>query len=367
MDGRKLQLLKREVAQFLQMPLAHFTRYVPPPVEAALYFTRLCNSRCTMCHYWMNRPDPAELKTEEIAGIFDQLKRMGIGVLSLSAEGEISIRRDLPQILRMASEKGFLFSINSNALALSDEVLDCLALPGFYQVTIGCDTLDPAHYKEIRGVADGVEKVQRAIERMRARGFSRVVLGAVVLDTNLDDLPALAEWATRQGLQGVRFTAFQPHGFGIKWDPESLTRYRDERFLRRLDEVVEELVRLKRTGISIHNSEPYLRMLSANYREEAYFPVPCRVPWRRIHIFSNGDISLCQVMESSAVIGNLREADLGKLWYSRRADEIRRLVKDKACGGCWLSCYAEGNLRWSLQHGPSSMMHSLHRFLGMKG
>ena len=120
---------------------------------------------------------------------------------------------------------------------------------------------------------------------------------------------------------------------------------------------------MKKNSAPIINSIPYLKSIPESFMNPTYFPILCHIPNRTVHVFSNGDVSLCQVMEKDAIIGNIKNIPLHKIWYSKRAGQIRDIVKKKRCGGCWLSCYQETNIRFSKEYRNTVIGNSLRRFL----
>jgi len=361
MNG-KMRLLFREGMQYIQQSMAYRTSLVPAPLEAALFLTRRCNSRCTMCNFWKYPEKNEELSTEQVLDILDTLAEMGVVILSLSAEGEITLRKDLSQIIQRAHQLGFLYSINSNFLNISDEIIALFSQYPPYQVTVGLDTVDSKKYASIRGIENGVNRVLSSIEKLQKTGYTNIVLGTVVLSDNVDDLAELTKYVVEKGLRGIRFTAFQPSGFGMKWSEQDLKRYTDPLFQKKLSEAISTLITMKKSGAPIINSIPYLTSIPQTFMNPGFFPVTCRTPTRRIHIYSNGDVSLCQIMAQNGIVGNIKNKSLKTLWHSESAKKIRELVKKKKCGGCWLSCYQETNLRFSVQKGPLLIMDALIRF-----
>ena len=250
-------------------------------------------------------------------------------------------------------------------LNISQEVLKVFAKYKPYQVTVGIDTLNPEKYTLIRGIENGVEKVLSNIKKLQETGFSNIALGTVILYNNLEDCIDLAKYVTDHKLNGIRFTAFQPFGFGKKWPSEELYRYYNNEFQVKLKEIISTLIKMKMNGVPIINSIPYLNSIPDSFMNPHFFPVPCRIPNRRIHVYSNGDISLCQVMEKNAIIGNINNTSLHSSWHSNLARQIRDIVKKKKCGGCWLSCYQEMNLRFSAEYGYSVLTNSIKRYRGL--
>lgn len=359
----KMKLLFREGMQYIEQFFAQRISYIPNPIEAALFLTKRCNSRCSMCNFWKNPDKDMEISTEQVFTLLNEFSKIGVIVLSLSAEGEITLRKDLSEIIKKAHQNKFLFSINTNFLTISDEFLELFAKYKPYQITVGIDTLNPERYTLIRGIENGVAKVLSNIKRLKEIGFNNIALGTVILYNNLEDCIDLAKYVTNHELNGIRFTAFQPFGFGKKWPSKELDRYTNDDYQTKLKELISSLIKMKKNGAPIINSIPYLNSIPHSFMNPSYFPIPCYIPNRRIHVYSNGDVSLCQVMERSAVVGNCNDSSLRKIWYSKRARQVRDIVKKKKCGGCWLSCYQETNIRFSKEYRNTVIGNSLRRFL----
>jgi MoaA/NifB/PqqE/SkfB family radical SAM enzyme len=80
-------------------------------------------------------------------------------------------------------------------------------------------------------------------------------------------------------------------------------------------------------------------------------------------ISENGDVTLCPFMGEK--IGNIFKENLSNLWFSDRADIIRRKMVKGRCPGCWLSCYAEENIRLTARHGLKANLDGLKRYAGL--
>jgi radical SAM protein with 4Fe4S-binding SPASM domain len=356
----KARLLIREAEHALSW-CSRDRAFLPRPVEASLFLTRTCNSRCSMCDNWRHKATGSELSIEEIERVLDELNKMGVAVISLSAEGEITTRPDFPQIVAAVARRGFIFSINTNGLHLSEEAAQAIIAARPYSVIIGIDTQDADRYWTLRGISDGVERVNGSIRRLRDKDWRAIALGAIVFDTNLDDLIALTQWAKDEGLQAIRFTAVQSRGFGKAWDSSQSAPYREDGYQARLKETIEHLIRMKHHAYPISSSSAYLRMIPSSYSQNGYFPASCRTPWRRIHIHPQGEVSLCQVVGEGAMIGNVREQSIPAIWSSEKARRFRSLVARKGCGGCWLSCYAETNLAYAFPYAIEAMGNRIRR------
>lgn len=360
----KLNLLIKEILQYPKQALGGYFNYSPMPQEASLFLTDRCNSRCSMCDFWKNHGSDDELNTLEVLNVLKQLKEMGVIVLSLSAEGEITLRKDLEQIFEYAS-KHFLYSLNTNMLVISDEMIDIIKKYPPYQITVGIDTINDGKYEKIRGIEGGASKVLRNIKRVQSAGYKNIAIGSVILNDNLDELIEITNFVKENNLLGIRFTAFQNSGFGKDIDQKIIESYKDDKYLEKVDLAINRFIELKKNGYPILNSFPYLKGVSDSYRIANYFPITCRTPKRRVHVYSNGNVTLCQVMGKRAFVGNVRKATIKKIWKSEIANNVRKTVRNKGCGGCWLSCYAESNLRFSSYGFMDGIKNSFKRYINM--
>lgn len=363
---RSLHLLRNEAARALLSPLtAGRASAAIRPTIATVYLTRYCNSRCRMCDFWKNRRDPRELGSEQWGVVFSRLKAFGVAFIGVNASGEMFTRRDVFRILGHLRDLGLAFGVNSNGTLFTPPKARRLAELEPRQVTIGLDGVgDPAYYAT-RGLEHGFTKVARHIGNLLEAGVRNVGIGSVMTRENVDDWVGLCHFAIERGLAGVRFTAYHDHYFGAG-EGAAAGCYSDPAFLARVAARVEELIALKRrTGI-VRNSEPYLRRVADYYRDpRGYFPVPCLQGSNRIEIDAYGNVTLCSFVAEP--LGNLVEQEMEAIW---RSDAHRR-ARDRACRGdcprCFLSCYAEENLRLSRAGFLPTLGSSVRRALRLLG
>ena len=179
---KRLSVLLSESKQYIEIPLMRGSSYRANPRQALLFITQSCNSRCSMCGYWRRKVNPGEeLSLEEIEDVLRQLKAMGIHVIAVSAAGEVFAREDAMDILRKISEMGFLYSLNTNALAIGKELARDIARFPPYITIVGIDTMKDELYEKIRGVPGGATRVREAIHYLKEAGYKDVAVGAVIL------------------------------------------------------------------------------------------------------------------------------------------------------------------------------------------
>lgn len=359
----KIQLITKEAVNTFLIPISFNTyKILIKPTVAAFYLTSRCNSRCNMCNFW--RPETVyndELKTEEIKSILLDIKNFGINVISFSAEGEMFVRNDVFEILEYAKELGLLFGINTNGLNVDEEKAKRLKDLDPTTIMISVDTAKSERYSMIRGIPKGLERVSQAVKTIQKTGYENLNIGAVILLENADELIDIVNLGNKWNVKSVRFTAFQQFGFSKDWDIETLKKYKETNYINTLKESIEKLIEYKEKNGLIANSVDYLKMIIDFYLSDHYYPVNCIQGYYKIKIMPNGDLSICPIMRQTALIGNLKRYSLEDLWYSNKANDIRNIIKEGKCPGCWLSCYGEDNLRFSLKYGFRSSVNTMKR------
>ncbi|MDY6856462.1 MAG: radical SAM protein [Thermodesulfobacteriota bacterium] len=337
----KLSFIIQEISNQALIPLCFRIggKATLKPTVAGVFLTKRCNSRCTICEYWKNNEYSDELTFEEWKDVFDELKKTGVKMINFTADGEILTRKDSFEIMDYSKKLGFLISMNTNGLILNRHIDRIIELDPL-QVQISLDAFSDENYKKIRGLSNGFTTVKRNIMELKESGYNKISIGSVLTKDNLDDIVKLQEFCLKNGFT-YRITAFQFEGFGV--DNTGLKdAYRESLFLLRLRDVIDKLLKHP-----INNTRFYLESMINYYKQDKYHPLNCIVGTYKIFILSNGDVSLCNIMHSSAVAGNVKENSLSEIWFGKKANEIRKKIREKECPSCWLSCFAEDNIRFS--------------------
>ncbi len=158
--------------------------------------TSRCDLRCPVCYAsaGVESADPAQ---EEIARLLDTLRRVSGPCNVQFSGGEPTLRDDLPDIIRLARQRGFPFiQVNSNGLRLAREpaFAKALAEAGLDSVYLQCDGADDAVFRTLRGRPLLAEKLA-AIRHCADAGLGVVLVATVAGDVNLAGLGDLLRLA----------------------------------------------------------------------------------------------------------------------------------------------------------------------------
>lgn len=280
-------------------------RKIPPLVN--LEFTKHCNARCTFCQNWQLE-SPNELP--DYGPVIKQFRPV---VVSISG-GEPLIRKDYPELIRGIRPYAHYLSLITNGALLNDESAKKLVDAGIDHISVSLDYLGKEHdgARKIDGL---YEHLSCIIPRLAAKGY-RLSLNTIIMESNLDQILPIAYRAKEWGVT-ISYSAYCT--LKIDNDQEMIRQKR----LRQLDEIVSELLRLKRTLKNIRNSDFYLERVPNYFRNGSMRH--CRAGLRWLHVTPDGFIQQC--------------SELPRLCY--HTDFKRDLVTPPACAKCWYTCRGE--------------------------
>ena len=319
---------------------------LPIPLEVYIEPTNRCNEFCTTCpRTFFQREPPADLDFPKFLRILDQFP--GVRRVVLHGVGEPLLARDLPLMVAEANRRGAQVLFNTNAIALSRQLMEQLVDAGLDQLRVSMDAADPRTYRRIRGV-NGYEKAMANTARfcayLRERGVQRpeVWLYFICMRENLPELPAVIERAAAMGVAAVNLQRLVYFGTGEAIEGQSVFgEHADDEVERRIDECVAVAAR---AGIRLEGSG---RREAEHAFERVDSRQPwsgCNRPWRSTYVTANGNVLPCCIAPFSTrdyrgiILGNLFERPIGEIWRGDRYREFRRAHRShtppEPCRGC---------------------------------
>lgn len=188
---------------------------------AVLEVTWRCDLGCPVCFASSGKEAPADPAREEISHLLDRVKQAsGFCNIQLSG-GEPTVRNDLPDLIRLAKNKGFPFvQLNTNGLRIGreKEYAAILAEAGLDSVFLQFDGLSDDIYTTLRG-KPLLEQKLATVEALSAAGIGIVLVPTIVPGINDHNLGAIIRMASENS-PGVRGVHFQPVSYFGRY-PES--------------------------------------------------------------------------------------------------------------------------------------------------
>lgn len=184
-------------------------------VLAIIDVTNRCNLRCPVCFATAGTTGYVyEPTKEEIRDMLINLrnnKPVPATALQFSG-GEPTIRRDLPELVKMAKDLGFNHvEVNTNGLRMASDLDFCKALEeaGVSTIYLQFDGVTPRVYEFTRGV-NLVEVKKKVIENCRRAGIDSVVLVCTLIrGVNDHEVGDIINFAV-ENFDVVRCVNFQP-------------------------------------------------------------------------------------------------------------------------------------------------------------
>lgn len=172
------------------------------PLHGTFELTPFCNFRCKMCYIRLTEEQAKKqgrmLTNEEWLSIAKQAKDAGLLYLTLTG-GEIFTRLDFRELYEQLSDMGILLQLLSNGYLIDENVIEWLSerQPYFIRITLYGSTNEV--YERVCGIKNGFDKVNHAIDLIKAAGIP-LFLETTVIDENDVDLPAMYKYAESKGL-----------------------------------------------------------------------------------------------------------------------------------------------------------------------
>ncbi len=314
-------------------------RITPPFVT--LYVTTKCDERCIHCFYW-DELNPKPNRDFTLREFEKTLSSMGEIYNLFIGGGEPFLRPDLASILLAAHQANSVANVyvptNGQHAERLVETLETVleAAPAMrFHLNLSVDHVDEIEHDRIRGKAGAYRKLldtYKAIKPLRTR-YPNLILHTLttVMKDNQHDILRIHEELKRQ---------FEPDGTsynlcrGNPLDPAQTEV--DPQIYRRLTAQVADDYRsgaIQPRAFSAAN-----HLLDQQVRESVENTVVTHQPQfscvsgrLACVIYSNGDVTECEIKNSP--VGNLRDVDYDftKLWFNKTAQDIA----DEAANGCF--------------------------------
>jgi len=179
---------------------------LPPPIEASLDPTPLCNNKCYYCssNQYIGKDIGRRWGRDYLEEMISKLIQWGVKGLCWGGR-ESTLNPNLAWANRMAAQAGIETAIVTNGVRIHDDLLESLLLCNWVGVSV--DTTDPAIYKAVRGT-DDCDKVWGNIERLgKGKTTTTVSARALILP---ETASGLYEVVKRAQASGCNFCLIRP-------------------------------------------------------------------------------------------------------------------------------------------------------------
>lgn len=303
------------------------------PLVLTILPTRKCNLRCSYCKIG-NQNFPNELNwyqwVSNIKKLNEQFDSLCFTVL---LGGDITTwDEDLVQFVGEMAKTDIPYGFTTNGLLLTNEYLTRLKNNGLDSVSVSLDTMTSRADRNERMKSLGTIML---LPRLNRLGFKDLHCTVTVDRTNLEELPKLIKFLTSQNT----YSEITPMLFGKNDAYDYTSSYEDlknrlftEEDKGRIDAVMMEIVRMKKEGYLIHNTDNYLLSWSRWGIKQQW---KCGYPVGLV-ADADGSMRLCLQIKGKRVTNH----DIGSL-------DFKKFLQDwyldyyEFCRGCFWNCHYE--------------------------
>ncbi len=364
--GLSMGFSKEEIEEFLTLlferGILQEPQYLNTTIDFGLqscylHVTQACNLQCRTCYSWReNRNDrKQELSLEEMEGILSELSRNGLKTLVISG-GEPLMRRDLPEILRLAKQRYQIPKIVliTNGTLVTPKIAERLA-PWVDEVSVSLDGPEEAINAYIRGRGN-FDRAIRGVRFFRDASVKSVSLLSTLTHYNLPYVSDFRDLAEQLGV-GLSFSMFV--GVGAGSSPESEDLYLTPEDLVTIGKFImkgEVRLQLDTEGNDVL---PFAQNNSEVMKINLDSRVGCGVGARIIAIDYDGGVYPCHMlMRPELRMGTLLQDSLEDILLNSTLGKFFRLLDVDSidvCKKCSLRYFCGGGCRASAYSSSGSL------------
>ena len=298
------------------------------PHSCSIVLLTRCLFKCKMCEMWKSKDDPDQTSTAEWLRFIGSLENLLDGPRELVfSGGEPLLRKDIFELIRFGTDKGFKTLMPSNGYLIDEEMAKKIRDSGLKEIFISLDSTNEKTHDFLRGVEGAHQRVIKAFENLRKFCPElRVGIITVISGVNYKEIIGLAEWVKNSRfLSGMYFQAVAKPFFvnlGNDWQENSAYEFLWPKDIPQIHSVLDKLIGLKKANYPIHNFPKQLEIFKVYFKnpERRARKAACYLGDYVININPLGDISLCCFADP---IGNIKQDDISKLWHSQAASRLR--------------------------------------------
>lgn len=324
-----------KIPLFWSFYLFGWPKILPASYTFSLSFN--CNSHCRTCNIWRKKP-AEDLTKEEWRKIFMVLGRSPYWV-TLSG-GEPFLRRDLVEIVKDLCRVCWpkTITIPTNGILTSKIAADVKKIiddnpQTHFIVNLSLDGVEGGH-DQARGVRGNFRLAMLTFEALRGMRANNLTLGVhtVISKDNVKNFPAICDfildklqpdsYVTEIAEERVELDNLSSKITPDLEDYKKAISYLKKRMKQRKQASFVKVIRAFR--LSYYD-------LALKILKEKSQVIPCYAGIASAQVAPNGDVWQCCVRAD--VLGNLKQEgfDFSKIWFSKKAVEVRKSIKNKEC------------------------------------
>lgn len=300
-----------------------------------------CNLNCRQCDIPLTgKKERPELTTEQICTAIQQLKDW-LGPFHLNlAGGEPFIRKDIMDIIEFSSRNSITVGVTTNGMLITEKIAKRIERSGIQSLNISLDSMTPKMHDYYRNRTGSHKRIMKLIERLNKPRDYCLVIATILMSQNAEEVVEMVDWVENKMLNGIIFqplfsTFGKPYQSGWWKGCEFWPRTKEQ--LRKLDSVLDELIKGKKDGSAVVNSVRQLEAMRQHFHHpEITGRRRCRADTKNFAINEYGDALLCFWLDP---VGSVLEHSPKEIWHSALAKQRRNQIRHCRRNCSVLNCH----------------------------
>ena len=276
-----------------------------------------CSGKCIYCYADAGKKKPNELEVDEIFGIVDQAKKLGIEVLNLTG-GEILECPHFFEVAEYAKKKQIMVSSFTNGMGITEDVAEKM-MELELAPCVKLDSINPSTQDKLYGQKGAGKQIMQGINNLIDAGYTTdlpaLSINSVITSLNIGEIPDTWRWAMENEIT--------PHATTIQLMGRATGRRDLQVHPREFYELLTTLSNIdKEYGVDWVPTTPWARNRACKRHK-----IGCLVT-------ADGFVQPCSGIPIK--LGNLRENSLEEIIGSDPFLEWRKIDQklEGACGKC---------------------------------
>ncbi|HPR16705.1 MAG TPA: radical SAM protein [Candidatus Cloacimonadota bacterium] len=341
----KFNFLSGNLTNSIHKELSLMTgKVMSKPLQISIQPNERCNAKCRMCDCWKEKND--YLSSEEIIATLKKLKQwIKSDIFVQIAGGEPLIFKGIFDIFSFCSQNGIICKISTNGIALTESNCDKIIASKLPYLSVSIDSHLPEIHDKFRGVEKTLEKAVNGIKYLSEHGNLTLGISSILMKDNVSTFDKSVDFFLDLPIHRL---LIQPIRLWTEQLP--IERWKEYEYwindLPALEKFITFLLAKKKEDNRIMNTEQDIRDWYRYFQSPAAMrndhTKKCTIGYDRLSVTYRGDVFLgCTSFGS---VGNIKTDDIRQIWYSAKAEEIRKKML-KCQLPCTSNCYKDLSLK----------------------
>ncbi|QPC83697.1 radical SAM protein [Phototrophicus methaneseepsis] len=300
------------------------------PLAVHLEVIAACNLTCTHCFAGELPRREKRLTLKEIERVFEDMAKMGSYRLGLTG-GEPLLRKDIFDIVDMATDYGLHPCLTTNGLLITEEVAREFGKRDLVWLNVSLEGASAVTNDPVRGEGTFTQ----VLDKLKIlANHTRFTMAFTVMSTNADEVVPCAELAHSVGASTAVFRPLYPVGTAQGFLNDLMPTF--EQYNRALNLLAELEVEPGQTDLNA--IDPFSPCSREETQAITYSNHGCGAGNLVCSISVSGDVNPCSFLGSGFVADNVRHRSLSEIWHSSgKFNEIRNYpggTDETFSGGC---------------------------------